>query len=172
MRLLVGLLMLLGACTQASAQVGLLAPPVNMEKYQDDYVIVISTAERVLYYKTPSAIMSFPIGVGRDGFRIQGNYIVGRKEENPDWIPPPEMRARQPTLPDRVKGGDPRNPLGVRALYLHQNGKDSLYRIHGTNEPSTIGEALSSGCIRLINEDVKFLFEMVPMGTKVVVLKQ
>lgn len=172
MRLLLAALMLLGIATQAPAQVGLLAPPVNMEEYADETIIVISTAERMLYYKTPSATLSFPIGVGRDGFRIEGTYTVGAKQKNPDWIPPPEMRARQPTLPERMKGGDPRNPLGERALYLFQKGKDSLFRIHGTNEPETIGMALSSGCIRLINEDVKFLFEMVPMGTKVVVLKQ
>ena len=107
----------------------------------------------------------YGIGVGRDGFRWQGVQHITRKAEWPDWTPPPEMVARQPYLP-RFMAGGPTNPLGARAMYLGS----TVYRIHGTNAPSTIGQRVSSGCIRLTNEDVIDLASRVNVGTKVVVI--
>jgi hypothetical protein len=107
----------------------------------------------------------YGVGVGRDGFTWSGVQSISRKAEWPDWHPPAEMIARQPYLPRFVAGG-PGNPLGARAMYLGS----SQYRIHGTNDPSTIGKFVSSGCIRLTNEDVADLFSRVDVGTRVVVL--
>ena len=107
----------------------------------------------------------YGIGVGRPGFTWAGAKSVSRKAEWPDWVPPKEMLARRPDLPHFMAGG-PDNPLGARAMYLGS----SLYRIHGSNEPWTIGQAVSSGCIRMRNEDVTDLYERVRVGTKVVVL--
>jgi lipoprotein-anchoring transpeptidase ErfK/SrfK len=107
----------------------------------------------------------YGIGVGRPGFTWAGVKQVSRKAEWPDWRPPAEMLKRRPDLPPFMAGG-PNNPLGARAMYLG----DSLYRIHGSNEPWTIGQAVSSGCIRLRNEDVVDLYERVKVGTKVVVI--
>ena len=107
----------------------------------------------------------YGVGVGREGFTWSGVQTVSRKAEWPDWHPPAEMIARQPYLP-RFMAGGPGNPLGARAMYLG----NSVYRIHGTNDPSTIGKFVSSGCIRLTNEDVADLFSRVNVGTKVVVL--
>ena len=108
--------------------------------------------------------MRYGIGVGRDGFRWKGQLKVTRKSEWPDWVPPPEMIDRQPYLP-RFMAGGPGNPLGARALYLG----GTVYRIHGTNQPHTIGQAVSSGCFRLVNHDVIDLYDRVPVGTRVVV---
>jgi lipoprotein-anchoring transpeptidase ErfK/SrfK len=105
------------------------------------------------------------VGVGREGFTWSGVQSISRKAEWPDWIPPAEMIARQPYLP-RWIGGGPGNPLGARAMYLGT----SVYRIHGTNDPTTIGKFVSSGCIRMTNEDVVDLFNRVDTGTRVVVL--
>jgi len=109
--------------------------------------------------------MRYGIGVGREGFTWTGTERVSRMREWPDWFPPSEMIERQPYLP-RMMAGGPGNPMGARALYL---GK-TLYRIHGTNQPSTIGSYVSSGCIRLLNEDVEDLYSRVQTGTRVVVL--
>jgi len=109
--------------------------------------------------------MRYGIGVGREGFTWAGEERVSRMAEWPDWHPPADMIERQPYLP-RFMAGGPGNPLGARALYL---GK-SLYRIHGTNQPSTIGQFVSSGCIRLLNEDIEDLYGRVNVGTRVVVL--
>jgi lipoprotein-anchoring transpeptidase ErfK/SrfK len=109
--------------------------------------------------------MRYGVGVGRDGFTWSGVQTISRKAEWPDWHPPAQMIARQPYLP-RFMAGGPGNPLGARAMYLG----NSEYRIHGTNDPSTIGKFVSSGCIRLTNEDVADLFSRVDVGTKVVVL--
>jgi lipoprotein-anchoring transpeptidase ErfK/SrfK len=109
--------------------------------------------------------MRYGIGVGREGFTWSGVKSIERKAEWPDWTPPPEMIHRQPYLPRFVAGG-PSNPLGARAMYL----SGSMYRIHGTNAPETIGEHVSSGCIRLVNEDVIDLYNRVHVGAKVVVL--
>jgi lipoprotein-anchoring transpeptidase ErfK/SrfK len=128
--------------------------------------IIIDTPHTYLYYVLGNGqAMRYGIGVGRDGFRWSGVQHIARKAEWPDWHPPAEMVARQPYLP-RFMAGGPSNPLGARALYLG----NSIYRIHGTNAPSTIGGRVSSGCIRMLNEDVIDLYARVNVGTKVVVL--
>jgi lipoprotein-anchoring transpeptidase ErfK/SrfK len=128
--------------------------------------IVIDTGNTTLYYVLGQGrAIRYGVGVGRDGFTWAGVQTVSRKAEWPDWHPPAEMIARQPYLP-RFMAGGPGNPLGARAMYLGT----SQYRIHGTNDPSTIGKFVSSGCIRLTNEDVADLFSRVDVGTKVVVL--
>jgi lipoprotein-anchoring transpeptidase ErfK/SrfK len=128
--------------------------------------IVIDTANTYLYYVLGQGrAVRYGVGVGREGFTWSGVQTVSRKAEWPDWIPPAEMIARQPYLPRWVAGG-PGNPLGARAMYLGA----SAYRIHGTNDPTTIGKFVSSGCIRLTNEDVTDLFSRVNVGTRVVVL--
>ena len=128
--------------------------------------IVIDTANTTLYYVLGGGrAIRYGVGVGREGFTWAGTQTVTRKAEWPDWHPPAEMIARQPYLP-RFMAGGPGNPLGARAMYLGS----SVYRIHGTNDPSTIGKFVSSGCIRLINDDVADLFSRVNVGTKVVVL--
>ena len=128
--------------------------------------IIISTAERHLYLiEGNGRALRYGIGVGRDGFQWQGMVNITRKAEWPDWTPPPEMIARQPYLPRFMAGGQG-NPLGARAMYL--GGTE--YRIHGTNAPETIGQNVSSGCIRLVNEDVMDLYSRVNVGTKVIVL--
>ncbi|WP_407168109.1 L,D-transpeptidase [Bradyrhizobium sp. ORS 111] len=127
--------------------------------------IIISTAERHLYLVQGNGrALRYGIGVGREGFQWQGLLNITRKAEWPDWTPPPEMIARQPYLP-RFMAGGPGNPLGARAMYLGT----TVYRIHGTNQPDTIGTAISSGCFRLVNADVMDLYGRVPVGTKVIV---
>jgi lipoprotein-anchoring transpeptidase ErfK/SrfK len=128
--------------------------------------VIIDTAHTFLYLTLGDGkAMRYGIGVGREGFTWSGVQTISRKAEWPDWIPPAQMIARQPYLP-RWVGGGPGNPLGARALYLG----NSDYRIHGTNDPTTIGKHVSSGCIRLQNADVIDLFGRVGVGTKVVVL--
>jgi len=128
--------------------------------------IIIDTPNTYLYYVLGNGqAMRYGIGVGRDGFTWSGTQSVTRKAEWPDWTPPPEMIARQPYLPRHMAGG-PGNPLGARAMYLG----GTVYRIHGTNAPETIGTHVSSGCIRLTNEDVTDLYSRVSVGTKVIVL--
>ncbi len=132
--------------------------------------IVIDTSTRHLYYTEANGqALRYGIGVGREGFAWKGVAKVERKAEWPAWIPPSDMLKRRPDLPTRMEGGID-NPLGARALYLFQGSRDTLFRIHGTNEPDTIGKAVSSGCIRMMNADVIDLYRRVPVGTKVVVL--
>jgi lipoprotein-anchoring transpeptidase ErfK/SrfK len=127
--------------------------------------ILINTAERRLYLVEPGgAALSYGIGVGRDGFRWSGVHRVSAKREWPGWTPPAEMRRRRPDLPGYMPGGID-NPLGARAIYLGS----TLYRIHGSNEPETIGQAVSSGCFRMTNEDVVDLYNRVSVGATVVV---
>jgi lipoprotein-anchoring transpeptidase ErfK/SrfK len=127
--------------------------------------IIIDTAERHLYLiQSETKALRYGIGVGRDGFTWQGLLQITRKAEWPDWHPPPEMIARQPYLP-RFMAGGPGNPLGARAMYLG----NTVYRIHGTNAPETIGQAVSSGCFRLVNDDVADLYGRVAVGTHVIV---
>jgi len=127
--------------------------------------IIVSTAERHLYLVQPGGrAIRYGIGVGRDGFQWQGLLNISKKAEWPDWTPPPEMIARQPYLP-RFMAGGPGNPLGARAMYLGA----TVYRIHGTNRPDTIGTKVSSGCFRLVNDDVVDLYARVPVGTHVIV---
>lgn len=129
--------------------------------------VVISTTERRLYYVLPgNRAIEYGVGVGREGFTWAGTKTVSMKREWPDWTPPPEMLKRRPDLPRHMPGGID-NPLGARAIYLGS----SMYRIHGSNEPDTIGAAVSSGCIRMTNQDVVDLYDRVKIGTKVVVLR-
>ncbi len=147
--------------------------PREQVKYDGPYganTIVINTTERRLYYVMENGqALKYGIGVGREGFTWQGTDRISRKAEWPGWTPPAVMIAREAAkgrkLPAYMKGG-PENPLGARALYI--GGR--IYRIHGTSEPWTIGQAVSSGCIRLINDDVIDLYQRVAVGTKVVVL--
>jgi lipoprotein-anchoring transpeptidase ErfK/SrfK len=160
------------------------APQVEIQKTADvptgrfvrqvvDYVsheapgtVVIDTGNTFLYLVlNPRQAMRYGIGVGREGFTWSGEQAVARKTEWPDWRPPADMLSRQPYLP-RFMAGGPGNPLGARAMYLG----DTEYRIHGTNKPDTIGKRVSSGCIRLTNEDVADLYERVKIGAKVIVL--
>jgi lipoprotein-anchoring transpeptidase ErfK/SrfK len=128
--------------------------------------IIIDTPNTFLYLVQPGGrAIRYGIGVGRDGFRWSGVQHITKKAEWPDWNPPAEMIQRQPYLP-RFMAGGPTNPLGARAMYLG----NTVYRIHGTNAPSTIGQRVSSGCIRLVNEDVIDLASRVNVGTKVVVI--
>jgi len=128
--------------------------------------LVIDTNNKFLFLVEPGGrAMRYGVGVGRPGFEWAGVKHVSRKAEWPDWTPPPEMLLRRPELPRHMDGG-PENPLGARALYLGS----SMYRIHGTNEPWTIGQNVSSGCIRMMNEDVTDLYERVKIGTKVIVI--
>jgi lipoprotein-anchoring transpeptidase ErfK/SrfK len=139
---------------------------VSFDGSQPAGTIVIDTGNTVLYYVLGQGrAIRYGVGVGRAGFTWSGVESISRKAEWPDWHPPAEMIARQPYLPRFVAGG-PGNPLGARAMYLGS----SEYRIHGTNDPTTIGKFVSSGCIRLTNEDVVDLFNRVNIGTRVVVL--
>jgi lipoprotein-anchoring transpeptidase ErfK/SrfK len=127
--------------------------------------LVVHTSERFVYLvQGNNRALRYGIGVGREGFQWAGLVRVSRKAEWPDWRPPPEMIARQPYLP-RFMAGGPGNPMGARALYLGS----TVFRIHGTNQPETIGHAISSGCFRLANGDIIDLYSRVPLGTKVVV---
>ena len=136
--------------------------------YETNYkpgTIVIETGERRLYLVLEDGkAMKYGIGVGRDGFTWSGTHRITRKAEWPGWTPPPAMRKRVPDLPAYMEGG-PNNPLGARALYIGS----TLYRVHGTSEPWSIGQAVSSGCIRLTNDDVTDLYERVKVGALIVV---
>jgi lipoprotein-anchoring transpeptidase ErfK/SrfK len=139
---------------------------VNLDTREAPGTIIIDTGNTYLYLVLGGGrAMRYGVGVGRQGFTWAGVQSISRKAEWPDWYPPSEMIARQPYLPRFVAGG-PGNPLGARAMYLGS----SEYRIHGTNDPTTIGKFVSSGCIRLTNEDVSDLFGRVNVGTRVVVL--
>ena len=127
--------------------------------------IIVQSDQRYLYVVQPGGrALRYGIGVGRDGFRWQGLVKITQKKEWPDWTPPQEMIERQPYLPRWMAGG-PGNPLGARAMYLG----NTVYRIHGTNQPQTIGTAVSSGCFRLTNPDVSDLYDRIPVGTKVII---
>jgi lipoprotein-anchoring transpeptidase ErfK/SrfK len=136
--------------------------------------IIIDTPNRYLYFVMGnSRAMRYGVGVGKEGFQWAGEAIVGRKAKWPKWTPTKEQIARIPTYEQYAKGmppGHQRNPMGARGIYLYQNGKDTLYRIHGTSEPSTIGSKVSSGCLRMINVEIMDLYERVNEGTRVIVL--
>ncbi|HEY9455474.1 MAG TPA: L,D-transpeptidase [Bradyrhizobium sp.] len=139
---------------------------VNYSTREAPGTIIIDTPNTYLYLVLGNGqAMRYGIGIGRDGFTWSGTQTITRKAEWPAWTPPPEMIARQPYLPRHMAGG-PGNPLGARAMYLG----GTIYRIHGTNAPETIGTRVSSGCLRLTNEDVKDLYSRVNVGTKVIVL--
>jgi lipoprotein-anchoring transpeptidase ErfK/SrfK len=132
--------------------------------------IVVDTNSRFLYYVMANhKAIRYGVTVGEQGQAWSGVATVGRMQEWPDWIPTADIQRRLGPYPSRVAGG-PRNPLGSRGIYLYENGKDTLYRIHGTNQPEYIGQAISSGCIRMTNEDVIDLYSRVRMGATVVVL--
>jgi lipoprotein-anchoring transpeptidase ErfK/SrfK len=132
--------------------------------------ITVDTASRHLYLSLPNGqAVRYGVGVGREGFTWKGRVRIGRKESWPDWTPPKEMLKRRPDLPRHMAGGED-NPLGARAMYLYSGERDTQFRIHGSNEPWTIGSAVSSGCIRMTNDDVADLFRRVKVGTTVVVL--
>ena len=170
-----------GASQQSQAAASLSSEPTDVEgepepqfrRQEVDYTgaeapgtIVVDTPERFLFLVEPNGkALRYGVGVGRPGFEWAGVKRISRKTEWPDWTPPTQMLLRRPDLPRHMAGG-PDNPLGARALYLGS----SLYRIHGTNEPSTIGHNVSSGCIRMMNEDVIDLYNRVPVGAKVIVL--
>ncbi len=147
-----------------------IAPPRELVAYYGRYApgtIIISTEERRLYYVLPgNQAIRYGVGVGRPGFEWSGTRYVAMKREWPSWTPPSQMLRRRPDLPRFMPGG-PSNPLGARAMYLG----GTLYRIHGSNEPETIGQAVSSGCIRMTNDDVVDLYDRVRVGTRVVVLR-
>jgi lipoprotein-anchoring transpeptidase ErfK/SrfK len=135
--------------------------------------IVVDPADHFLYLVADGgSAIRYGVGVGREGFAWNGTAAVRRKQVWPTWTPPVEMQRRQPEAARYAGGmpGGPANPLGARALYLYQGGRDTMYRIHGTNEPMSIGRSMSSGCIRLLNQDIIDLYDRVPIGTKVVVL--
>ena len=138
---------------------------VNFSSKEKPGTIIINTRRRFLYLVLPGGkAKRYGIGVGRSGFTWSGVEKITRKREWPDWTPPAEMIARDPSLPRHMPGG-PKNPLGARAMYLG----NTLYRIHGTSQPWTIGTSVSSGCIRLRNEDVEDLYKKVKIGAKVIV---
>lgn len=144
-------------------------------RFNEDFdpgTIVIDTRQKFLYLVQPDGrAIRYGIGVGRQGFSWSGSAVIKRKAKWPTWTPPAEMVARDEFAAEWAGGmpGGPRNPLGARALYLFQGNIDTLFRIHGTFVPSSIGKAVSSGCIRMINADVADLYERVPVGTRVVV---
>ena len=138
---------------------------VNFDSQYAPGTIVVNTAERRLYLVLPNGqALRYGIGVGRDGFRWGGVHRITAKKEWPSWTPPSQMLARRPDLPRHMAGGID-NPLGARAMYLGS----TLYRIHGSNEPETIGQAVSSGCFRMTNDDVTDLYNRVSVGATVVV---
>lgn len=139
--------------------------PVFFRTTEAPGTLVVHTNERFLYLvQGNNRAIRYGVGVGRDGFRWAGVHKITRKSEWPDWNPPPEMIERQPYLP-RFMAGGPGNPMGARALYIGA----TVYRVHGTNQPQTIGHAVSSGCFRLVNPDIIDLYARVPVGTKIVV---
>jgi lipoprotein-anchoring transpeptidase ErfK/SrfK len=148
---------------------------VDYASAEEPGTVIIDTKDKFLYYvQDGGKALRMGVGVGREGFGWSGTVFIGSKQENPKWFPPPEMVERQPELAKYTAEGMPGgegNPLGVRALYLNdEKGKDTLYRIHGTIEPWSIGLNVSSGCIRMLNENVTELFDLVTVGTKVIVL--
>ncbi|MDB5646844.1 L,D-transpeptidase [Methylobacterium sp.] len=158
-----------GQGVQAAPQAQVAPIPREIVGFSESYkpgTIVVSTAERRLYFVLPNGeAIRYGVGVGRPGFTWSGVKTVTAKKEWPSWTPPAAMIARRPDLPRYMAGGV-ENPLGARAMYIGS----TEYRIHGSNEPDTIGQAVSSGCIRMTNEDVTDLYERVKVGAKVVVL--
>jgi lipoprotein-anchoring transpeptidase ErfK/SrfK len=143
---------------------------VDYPRTEEPGTIVVDSDARYLYYILPRGkAIRYGVAVGEEALAWSGVAQVGRKAEWPDWIPTPEIQARLGPYPARVPGG-PANPLGARGIYLYQAGKDTLYRIHGTNQPEYIGQAISSGCIRMTNEDVIDLYSRVNVAATVVVL--
>lgn len=146
------------------------------KEFEPGQILVLPRSYYLYYVTEPRKAMRYGVGVGRAGLEFTGQAVIGAKKEWPTWRPTQEMIERSPRTYGRFAGnkyiqpGGPDNPLGARALYLFQNGIDTYYRIHGTNQPDTIGSSVSNGCIRLRNEHVMDLYERVPVGTMVTVL--
>jgi lipoprotein-anchoring transpeptidase ErfK/SrfK len=136
-------------------------------------IVVVAAHKRLYFVTSRGRALRYVVGVGRDGMNWKGTAEIARKAEWPRWTPPAEMHARARAkgkfLPQQLDGG-PNNPLGARALYLYKNGKDTLYRIHGTNEPHNLGKAVTAGCIRMLNHHVADLYNRVRIGTTVIVM--
>jgi lipoprotein-anchoring transpeptidase ErfK/SrfK len=149
---------------------------VAYETSQKPGTIVVDTPARRLYYVLDNGrAIRYGVGVGRAGLALSGNAYVGRKAEWPTWTPTPNMIRREPHKNLKYAGGmpgGPNNPLGARAIYLYRGGNDTLFRIHGTNQPQSIGHAMSSGCVRMMNHDVVDLFSRVKVGDRVVVIQE
>jgi lipoprotein-anchoring transpeptidase ErfK/SrfK len=146
---------------------------VSYETSSPAGTLVVDTGKRFLYFVLGGGrAVRYGIGVGRDGFQWSGSAVIGRKAPWPRWTPPKAMVARDPFAAKWANGmpGGPKNPLGARALYLYANGVDTLFRIHGTNQPNSIGQAVSSGCVRMLNADIVDLYNRVGTGTKVAVI--
>jgi len=143
---------------------------VEYARQEQPGTIVVDTDARLLYYVLPDRkAIRYGVAVGEEAMAFSGVATVGKLAEWPDWVPTADIQARLGPYPKRVAGG-PANPLGARAIYLYEGNKDSLYRIHGTNQPEYIGQAISSGCIRMTNTDIADLYGRVQMGSTVVVL--
>ncbi len=136
-------------------------------------VVVDTPARRLYYVLGDGRAMRYGVGVGRQGLALKGDAYIGRKAEWPSWTPTANMMRRDPRNLKFAAGmpGGPSNPLGARALYLYRGGNDTMFRLHGTNQPQSIGHAMSSGCIRMLNHDIIDLYSRVPVGSKVVVLQ-
>lgn len=150
----------------------LLRQEVDIDTSESPGTVIVDPGARYLYHVLGNGrAMRYGVGVGRQGFGWNGRATIQRKARWPTWTPPSSMIAREPRLARYASGMEPGldNPLGARALYLYQNGRDTLYRIHGTNEPWSIGHAMSSGCIRLFNQDIIHLHDQVSLGSPVVV---
>ncbi len=177
-----------GSQGQTTSNVTLVAQPLSKKQVAQKYkrtkvrfvtdqspgTVIVDTNNKFLYYvESNNRATRYGIGVGRDGFGWSGVVKVGRKAEWPSWTPPAEMRRREAKkgriLPVVQEGGED-NPLGARALYLYKGGHDTIFRIHGTNQPWTIGQNMSSGCIRMMNKDVEHLYARADVGTKVIVV--
>jgi lipoprotein-anchoring transpeptidase ErfK/SrfK len=145
---------------------------VDFEGPEEPGTLVVDPDNRFLYHVLAyGSAMRYGVGVGRAGFAWEGHAQIGMKRRWPRWVPPREMVERDPRAREWVNGqpGGPENPLGARALYLYAGGQDTMYRIHGTNQPESIGKAMSSGCIRMLNQDIAELFDQVIVGTPVTV---
>ncbi len=141
--------------------------------YEPPGSIVVNTYERYLYYVEPQGRATrYGVAVGEEGLTLKGSAVVGRKAEWPSWTPTASMIERKPRLAEYAGGvpGGENNPLGAAALYLYRGGQDTYFRIHGTNEPWLIGQAVSNGCIRMTNEDIVHLYGRAPVGTNVLVI--
>ncbi|KIQ02849.1 hypothetical protein RU07_09620 [Agrobacterium tumefaciens] len=137
-------------------------------------VVVDTPARRLYYIMGNGRAMRYGVGVGRQGLALKGDAYVGRKAEWPSWTPTANMIRREPERNRKHAGGmpgGPNNPLGARAIYLYRGGNDTMFRLHGTNQPQSIGHAMSSGCIRMLNHDIVDLYERVPVGARIVVLQ-
>ncbi len=147
---------------------------VEFETPERPGTIIINSEQRALYHTQGNGeAIRYGIAVGKESFVWSGVATVGRKAEYPRWTPPKSMIRRKPHLAKwagGMPGGIPENPLGTRAIYLYAHGRDTLFRIHGTNEPQSIGTAASSGCIRMLNDEIEVLYDAVEIGTKVIVL--